>query len=280
MTGFALIALAVPSNAVPSSDYSVGLHMDEYYIRMQVSTEKDTVYVVPGWVDINDMRMGETVSVKLSCTGYADLYAGPDPPHLIFERDGRQFFNLTITLLEDAPIDYLNEILLTADAKTYLDQAMAYAELTVEPIYEISATARVVNAPARAAPGEETTGVLKVTNTGTIYGEYYLTKASDPDKVVDEISFARSREAELTPGFYDDFDFRIKIADDAPPGKHRVTIDLWATTQYDTGGSMDTFTITVTVTEEPVYSSGTVTVAILLVIALLAIATYMLRRKP
>ena len=258
------------------SNFDVGIHLEKYDIEMIVSTEQDTVRVIPGWVDMSNMRPGETVSVEIYSTGYRDLYAGPDPPSMIFERDGRQYFNLTVTLLEDAPISDEYDLMVSANAKTFIDGAISDVELIIRPVYHISATANVAAKPGEAAPGEETTGMIKVTNTGSIYGEYRLTKVSDPDSVVDEIAF--TKEAELTPGFYEDFEFRIRIAQDAAPGKHQVTVDLWATTQYDVGGPMDTFTVEVDVTESTGVGTGIMIVAVIAIIVIIGVAAFLLRR--
>jgi uncharacterized membrane protein len=244
---------------------------------MLVSTEEDTIRVLLGWVDVGNMRPGETVSVQISTTGQHNLYAGADPPNMIFDRDGRQYFNLTITLLEDSPITDYFELMVTAIGKTVLDQAVSDVELTIYPIFQISATANLVLKPNEAGPGEEVTGMVKITNTGSIYGEYRLTKVSDPDSVVDELAF--TREAELTPGFYEDFEFRIRIADDAPPGEHQITVEVWASTQYDTGNAMDTFTVQVTVSEEAGIGIGSILVSSIVIIAVIVIGAFVLRRK-
>ncbi len=273
-----LIHASDPVSPEPTSDFTVGLHLDEYYVRMYVSTEHDVNHVLPGWVDVNDMRVGETVLVEVTSTSSHGVYAGADPPNLRFERDGRQYFNLTITMLEDSSLDEVSHLIVSADGRTYIDYATASVELEVEHVYEISATALVTRNPTKAEPGEETLGVLMVTNTGTIYGEYHLEKVSDPDSVVDEIVFARSREVELTPGFYEDFEFRIKISDDAPPGKHEITVDLWATTQYDTGDPMDTFAVEVIVAEAP-HDPTSIILPLIIIITAIAVVVVVIRRR-
>ena len=95
--------------------------------------------------------------------------------------------------------------------------------------------------------------------------------------VVEEVAF--TREPDLTPGFYEDFEFRIEIAEDAEPGIHRVTIALWANTQYDTSGHMDTFTMEVHVTDKSGGVSGTLLVSVIVIIAILGVAAFLLRRK-
>jgi hypothetical protein len=268
---------SVPVGSSPSGNFGVGLHLEEYSIEMLLSTEQDTVRVVPGWVDVTDMRLGETVSVQLSSTGYYYLYAGPDPQWFLFERDGRQYFNLTLTLKEDAPLYEDNKILLSATAKTYLDQAISDVELVVTLTFQFTATASLVTRPPEAGPGGVSEGVLKVTNTGSIYGVYHLKVASDPDSVVTDVSFRW--EADLTPGFYDDFPFRVEVAGDAPSGKHRVTIEVWGTTQYDTGDLMDTFTVEVQVSESSWLGTGTALVSAIVIVAIIGAAAYALRRK-
>jgi hypothetical protein len=268
-----------PVSAIPASDFTVDLHLDEYDVKMPVSTEQDTTYRIPGWVDVNDMRVGETVSVHLTCTSYADLDAGADPPEMVFGGDGRQHFNLTLLLREDSPIDTIYYLHLAASGETLIDSATADADLTVEPIYRISATAELARKPGSVAPGGETRGIVRVTNTGTILGEYYLEPSSDPDSVVFDVAFTSSWEAELTPGFNDEFEFRVNIADDAPPGDHEVTFELWGTTQYDTGEPLDTFTVVISVDEEQGIPMTALTIAIILILGVVIVTAFLLRRK-
>ncbi len=263
----------------PSATFTVGLHLDSYHVRMPVSTEQDTAYKLPGWVDVNDMRVGETVYVDLFCTSYTELDAGPDPPHMVFEKDGRHHFNLSLILKEDSSIDTIYHLHMSANAETLIDSATADVDLTVEPIYEISATAELIRKPGRAAPGDVTKGTVRVSNTGTIFGEYYLEQASDPDDVVFDVAFTRSWEAELTPGFHDDFEFRINLADDAPKGEHKVTFQLWGTTQYDTGEPLDTFTVVISITEDDSIPIWTLSMALILIITLVIVTALLLRRK-
>jgi len=89
-----------PAEAVPSDTFTVGIHLKVYEIEMLLSTEEDTTRVVPGWVDMGNMLPGETVAVYISATGYQDMYATADPNYLRFEREGRQYFNLTVVLME------------------------------------------------------------------------------------------------------------------------------------------------------------------------------------
>ncbi|UCC92187.1 MAG: hypothetical protein JSW25_05800 [Thermoplasmata archaeon] len=255
----------------------MGIHLQKYSVEMLVSTEQDTVLVIPGWVDVGNMRPGETVSVDITSTGHHYLYAGPDPPHMIFERDGRQYFNLTLTLVEDSPITESYEIIVTAIGKTVLDQAVSDVELVVYPDFQITATVNLVAKPPKVSPGGETTGTLRITNTGSIWGEYRLTKKDDPEFIVERIRF--TREAELTPGFHDDFEFKVEVTEDAEPGNHRIVIEVWASTQYDTGAPMDTFTMEVIVEEETGMTTGTLLALTILVIAFIGVATFLLRRK-
>ena len=264
------------ASSLPSSSFTVGVTLDKYVIEMLVSTEEDTKDVILGWVNVDNMKPGETVSVQLYANGYHDLYATPDPVWFTFERDGRRYFNLTVVLKEDAPITEEFEVVVSAEGKTYLTSALSYVELVVKPIFQLSATAKVASKPVEAAPGGTTKGRLLVTNTGSIYGQYNLQMVSDPDGVVEEVAF--TRESDLTPGFYEDFEFRIEIAEDAEPGIHRVTIALWANTQYVVSGHMDTFTVEVHVTERSGGVSGTLLVSVIAIIAIIGVAAFLLRR--
>jgi hypothetical protein len=262
------------------SNFNVAIDLEVYHIEMVVSTEHDTSQVVPGWVDVTNLRVGETLSVQLLCrlsSGFNDLYAAPDPSHMIFERNGRQYFNLTATMLEDAPITDDYQLILSAEAKTYIDYANSFVELKITPNGEISATADVASRPSEASPGGTATGELLVTNTGSIYGEYSLLIVDDPGSVVDEIAFTRG--AELTPGFYEEFEFRVEVTEDASPGTHEVSVQLWASTQYDTGGPMDTFTMEVRVADPSGGVSGTLIISVIVILAVLGAAAFLVRRK-
>jgi hypothetical protein len=274
-----LVLSSVPQSisANATSNFGVGIHLQKYSVEMLVSTEQDTVLVIPGWVDVGNMRPGETVSVEITATGHHYLYAGSDPPHMIFEGDGRQYFDLTLTLIEDSPITDSYEIIVTAIGKTVLDQAVSDVELVVYPDFQITATVDLVGKPTMVGPGEETTGTLRITNTGSIWGEYRLSKKDDPGYIVKRIRF--TREAELTPGFHDDFEFEIEVEDDAEPGKHKVVVEVWATTQYDTGAPMDVFTVEVTVEEKTGMTTATTLAVTLIIIALIGVATFLMRRK-
>jgi hypothetical protein len=184
-----LVLSSVPQSisANATSNFGVGIHLQKYSVEMLVSTEQDTVLVIPGWVDVGNMRPGETVSVEITATGHHYLYAGSDPPHMIFEGDGRQYFDLTLTLIEDSPITDSYEIIVTAIGKTVLDQAVSDVELVVYPDFQITATVDLVGKPTMVGPGEETTGTLRITNTGSIWGEYRLSKKDDPGYIVKRI---------------------------------------------------------------------------------------------
>ncbi|MCK4971572.1 MAG: hypothetical protein KAS77_13640, partial [Thermoplasmata archaeon] len=84
------------ASSLPSSSFTVGVTLDTYAIEMLVSTEEDTKDVVLGWVNVDNMKPGETVSVQLSASGYHDIYAMPDPVWFAFEQDGKRYFNLTV----------------------------------------------------------------------------------------------------------------------------------------------------------------------------------------
>ncbi len=269
--------LSIPTRSTPTSNFGVGVHLDEYSIEMLVSTEKDQQYKILGWVDVSNMRPGETVAVTIEASGYNDIYGTPDPNYLRYERDGRQYFNLTVTLKEDAPIHEDFEIVVSAEGRTYLDYEISYVELTVTPTFQFTATANVIDVPGETEQGGEAKGVLRVTNTGSIYGEYSLELASGPDSVVNEVRF--TRPSDLTPGFHDDFPFVLELAEDAPTGKHRVTIELWGETQYETSGLLDTVTVEVRVREASIGGAGSLIAVLLVIVAAVGVATYVLRRK-
>jgi len=277
------IALAMPLVAAhpepsPSaSSYTIGLNLETYSIEMLISTEEDTKAVIQGWVDVNDMRPGETVSVQIECTGFTDLYAYPEPGFFTFERDGRQYFNLTFVLLEDTPPqDYFN-LVLSATGKTLLNQVISFKEMIITPVFLLSAESILVSLPEEASPGEAPLGTLMISNTGSIYSEYRLVVVSDPDLVVDEVGF--HEEAELTPGFYDEFEFYITIVEDAAPGTHSVYIELWAHTHYEIGDVMDTFTIKVQVEDTSTGPTGPLLLLVVGTLALVGVAAYLVRRK-
>jgi hypothetical protein len=226
------------------------------------------------------MRPTETVSVQLDVGGFHDLYAMPEPGGFFFERNGRQHFNLSIVLKEDAPLheDHY-EILVTATGKTLLDQEIADCLLTIVPVFSISASANLVTPPNEVGPGDMAFGVINVHNTGSIYSEYQLKVASDPDDVVEEIRF--EKEAELTPGFWEEFDVVVVVAEDASPGRHQVELIVTANTQYDVWQDVATLTIEVEVAETGTALSSPVFVAmvILLVVVGVAATAFLLRRK-
>lgn len=267
-----------PAEAVPSDTFTVGIHLKVYEIEMLLSTEEDTTRVVPGWVDMGNMLPGETVAVYISATGYQDMYATADPNYLRFEREGRQYFNLTVVLMEDAPIDQDFDIVVSAEAKTYLKSALSMVELHVSITYQLTATATLVSFPDEVRPGQSAKGSVLVTNTGSVYGEYELHVVLDQDSVAEGVGF--DIVAWLTPGFYEEFDFHLDVADDAAPGSHKVTIELWAVTQYETKERLDSFDVRVEVEDSQGISGGTMAVLAVAIalVAALAIAV-MLRRK-
>lgn len=271
------------TGATPQSDYTVGIDIERQYVEMLVSSEHDVHTTIQGWVTVNDMRVGETVSVDITCTGGYYIFAGADPPHQTFDRDGRQYFNLTVTLIEDAGVmeesGVIDEVKLvvTAVGKTYIDQAVSDVELVVRPVLHISADARVMRQPGPLGPGEDSKGLLRITNTGEIIGQYRLEIASDPDEVLFEAVFVINPS--VGPGDRGDFEIRITTHDDAEPGKHEVTVELWALTQYDTGRPMDTFVVEVNVEDEGMEMDSTVVILIMIVVVIAALATYRLRRK-
>jgi hypothetical protein len=69
------------------------------------------------------------------------------------------------------------------------------------------------------------------------------------------------------------------VEDDAEPGKHKVVVEVWATTQYDTGAPMDVFTVEVTVEEKTGMTTATTLAVTLIIIALIGVATFLMRRK-
>ena len=269
-----------PTRAVPSDTFTVGLNLQVYDIKMLLSSDKNTSKIVPGWVDVNDMLRGETVAVYLSATSYRDLYAIPEPQVLFFDRDGRQYLNLTVVLMEGSPIDADYNLVVSAEGKTYLHSELSMVTLHVSVTYTLSATAELVSFPAEVTPGESATGTLLVTNTGSVYGEYELRAVSDPDSIAENIGF--TIEADLTPGFYEDFEFTVDVAKDAPPGSHMIMVDLWAVTQDGNGERLDSFNMEVRVVDDDEGIGGTILVAMTLVtvIALVAIVgAISLRRK-
>jgi uncharacterized membrane protein len=86
-----------------------------------------------------------------------------------------------------------------------------------------------------------------------------------------------TRPADLTPGFHEEFPFVLEIAEDAPAGKHKVTIELWGSTQYETSDLLDTFTVEVNVAEDPSVTPGTFLVIIIIVIV--AVLIVVIRRR-
>jgi hypothetical protein len=270
--------------ASPQSDYTVGIDLERQYVEMLVSSEHDVHTTIQGWVAVNDMRVGETVSVDITCTGGYYIYAGADPPHHTFDRDGRKYFNLTVTLVEDAGVmeesGVIDEVKLvvTAVGKTYIDQAVSDVELVVRPVLHITADAQVLQQPGPLGPGEDSKGLMRISNTGEIIGQYRLEIASDPDEVLFEAVFVINPS--VGPGDQGDFQIRITTHDDAEPGRHQVTVELWALTQYDTGRPMDTFVVRVEVEDQGMgVGTSTVVLPLLLVVAIAALATYRLRRK-
>ena len=263
--------------SIPSESFTVGIGLESYAVTMLVSTEEDTIRILQGWVDVHHMKPGETVTVQIEATGYYNLYTEADPFHFRFEDDGRQFLNFTVVLKEDAPITDDFHILISAEAKTYLHSTNAYTELVVTPTFQITADAEITSRPSEGTPGESTTGKLLITNTGSIYGEYQLKVASDPDDVVEEVGF--TREADLTPGFHEEFEFTIVLSENAEPGTHTVTISLWAHTQYDLEEQVDTITLNVRVTKPPSSVNITFLASLLVILSAIAIAAFVLRRK-
>ena len=271
------LVVAYPEPSPPVSSFTVGLNLETYSIEMLISTEEDTKAVIQGWVDVNDMRPGETVSVQIESTGFHDLYAYPEPGFFIFERDGRLYFNLTLVLLEDPPPQDYFDLVISATGKALLNQVVSFQEMIVTPVFLLSAESILVSLPEEASPGEAPLGTLRITNTGSIHSEYRLVVVSDPDLVVDEIGF--HEEAELVPGFYDEFEFYIAIVEDAAPGTHSVDIELWAHTHYEIGDVMDTFTIEVQVEDTSPGGTGPLLLLVVGILAIGGIAAHLYRRK-
>ena len=67
ITGLLLGSLSTieTASSMPSSSFTVGVTLDKYAIEMLVSTEEDTKDVILGWVNVDNMKPGETVSVQL-----------------------------------------------------------------------------------------------------------------------------------------------------------------------------------------------------------------------
>ncbi|NOQ53636.1 MAG: hypothetical protein GQ558_03415 [Thermoplasmata archaeon] len=271
------LVVAYPEPSPSVSSFTVGLNLETYSIEMMISTEEDTKTSIKGWVNVNDMRPVETVSVQIESTGFRDLYAYPEPGFFIFERDGKQYFNLTLVLLEDTPPQDYFDLVISATAKTPLNQVISFQEMIVTPVFLLSAESILVSLPEDAPPGETPLGTLRITNTGSIYSEYRLVVVSDPDLVVDEIGFYE--RAELVPGFYDEFEFYIAIVEDATTGTHSVDIELWAHTQYEIGDVMDTFTIEVQVEDTSSSVTGPLLLLVVGILAIVGVTAHPLRRK-
>ena len=133
--------------------------------------------------------------------------------------------------------------------------------------------------PPDARPGEVTTGVVQVTNTGTKYAEYRMSISQDPNAVVESIKF--NLEVEITPNWVEKVPFDVTIVESTPPGSYEFTLNLLVLHEDGSTAIVDTFTVEVQVVEpEETYNWGaTIMIAVIFVSIVSVVALAIRRRK-
>lgn len=280
-----LLSSALLAPVVSSSPYDerleIDMEMELTDIIMPVSTQHISEVLVPGWVDVLDKPPAErvTVEVVVEMQGQFVINAAAYPGTQYFTYTGRQYFNLSLRLAEDTPPgrEYLMDVIANAEGKVGFDSDVVHMTVTTVP--ELAGDAEVFEAPGEVPPGGVANGLIEVRNTGTRYAEYRLTVADDPGEVVEELRF--TIEVEMTPNWVEKTPFVLKVDRDARPGTHRIEVQLMVVN--DDGGTtnVDRFVIDLVVVEdeEPTFDWYTATVIVLVLVSIVAVIAFILRRK-
>jgi len=224
---------------------------------------------------------GETITVELlvSKPGQDFIGGGAYPDTLYFFYTGRQFFNLTLRLQEDTPPGktYLVDVDAKAVSKIGYDNDVCH--LTVQSVPDLAGKAMMVEPPPSSAPGEITSGIVGVTNSGTMYAEYLLSVSEDLGKIVEDVYF--TMEIEMTPNWVENAPFDLVISDSARPGDHHVVLNLLVVQDSGATTIVDRFEFEVTVVEveEDTFEWGSAMVIVLIFVVIAAIVFIAIRRR-
>ena len=280
-----LVLTALPlspcSDASPSDErVEICIELETSNVEMPVSTQEYTERNVQGWVEMVRKPPGETIEVELSVRfqGQYKLGAAPYPPALYFFYEGVQYFNLSIRFQEDTPPGFEYLIDVDAIAESLIGSDLDTFHLTVVTVPELHGEAEMLEHPPDARPGDVTTGIVQVTNTGTQYAEYKMSIFQDPSAVVESVVF--NLEVEMTPNWVERVPFDIMVSAFALPGEYYIMMTLEVIHDDGSTAIVDTFNVHITVKEEKgettlPYTAITV-VAVLVVVFVIAI---LLRRK-
>ena len=258
-------------------EIQVVLELSTYSLEISASPNRDTSRTMTGTVSITEKNPGETIVVTLYLYDDTWTYGVPDPGSFIFQQRGTQSFNLTVYLVEDAPPGGVYQMSISAQAESQLDAAADSRVLTIIPTWELAAETTLVEEPGPSAPGGTTSGLVEIKNSGSMYAEYFLVVAEDPDGVVEAVDFRQS--VELAPNWIKKFKFDLELSDTATLGEHRVVLGLMTQADEDETLSLDTFSFIVEVVRsEEGTSSSIVIVSVLCFLGLMVLAL-LLRRK-
>ena len=280
-----LVLTALPlspgSSASPSDErVDVDIELETSYIEMAVSTQEFTERDVQGWVEMLKKPPGETIEVKLSVSHQGQYVLGTyvAPPSLFFFYEGVQYFNLSIRFQEDSPPGFEYLVGVDAAAESLVGSDLDTFHLTVVTVPQLHGEAEMLEHPPDARPGDITTGVVQVTNTGTKYALYRMSISQDPSAVVGSVVF--NLEVEMTPNWVEKVPFDIMVSNSALPGEYYIVMTLEVIHDDGSMAIVDTFNVHITVMEEKgettlPYMAITV-VAVLVIVFVIAI---LLRRK-
>lgn len=287
LVAIGLLALNLSPTLMPAASSNptddrvdIELELEKASIVMPVSTQHITMVELQGWVDIIKKPPGETVRVDISTASPGQYKAGGkvSPESLYFFLETRLFFNLSITMNEDATpgFEYLLDIIGIATSKLGSDTDVFH--LTIETVPELDGEALLREHPDSVAPGGSTAGVVQVTNLGTIYALFRLSVEDDPKDIIDSVDFRI--EVELIPNWVEVVHFDINVARSAPVGEHTVTIGLNVVLDDGSNLLVDTYDVTFFVREKDGDTADTYGLLIVIgIIVASVVAALLLRRK-
>jgi len=253
--------------------------LDTDYVEMPVSTQDFTEMSIQGWVEMLDKPPGETVEVELSVriSGQYNIGAQPLPNILFFFYEETRYFNLSLRFQEDTPPGFEYLVGVDAMAESLIGSDLDTFHLTVETVPELSGEALMLEQPPDARPGEVTTGVVQVTNTGTLYAEYRMSISQDPTAAVESVKF--NLEVEITPNWVEKVPFDVKVSKVASPGEHSVTMVLEVIHDDGSTAIVDTFNVFVSVkAPEDEISLPYTTFAVIAILVIVLVIAFLLRR--